>query len=570
MPIQWILFLTQIFNTVLYTVYSQDWCFSRIVTLLKKGNLLDCGNYRGISLMNCIPKIYDYILYNRLAAWFKPDMEQAGAQPKRGCMEHIISLRLLIDYAIVKKKKLYIVYVDFSKAYDRVPRGKLVHLLAAMGCGAIMLAALASMYKVSYGIIGITVITCTIGVRQGSPTSCFLFTMYVNPLLRKLKSQCQNDGFLQWLHALMLMDDTVLLASDRDKCLEKVDILLDFCNDSGMVINEGKTKFMVINGTDMDRQDLIVKGNNGSINIGHCMEYNYLGCWFLSDGKVSSAVKKHANDKQKHYMKLVSFLNKNRDFPFCVKKKVVDSAFMAAILYGCESWFTQSHFMNSLYLGAIKALLGVRKTTSSDLCLIEVGYAPLKDYVQQKQKMFFQKMISERDSIPEDPLRFCIHLTMRDSTRLGRYLKRLIATDSDIEKGGQFRLRSKVQSSERSKFVSYVKMNPSLDVHKLYSNSTDPVSEYSRVSFSRFRLSAHNLRIETGRWSRTPRQERYCECNSSETRPIQDEQHVIKDCPLTHSVRLNYPSMDFSIPAIFEEENSSDKCDFIHNVLLKY
>ena len=55
------------------------------------------------------------------------------------------------------------------------------------------------------------------------------------------------------------------------------------------------------------------------------MEYNYLGCWFLSDGKISSAVKKHANDKQKHYMKLVSFLNKNRDFPFCVKKKVVDS-----------------------------------------------------------------------------------------------------------------------------------------------------------------------------------------------------------------------------------------------------
>ena len=216
LPIQWILFFTQIFNTVLHTVYPQDWCFSRIVTLFKKGNLLDCGNYRGISLMNCIPKIYDYILYNRLAAWFKPDMEQAGAQPKRGCMEHIISLRLLIDYAIVKKKKLYIVYVDFSKAYDRVHRGKLVHLLAAMGCGAVMLAALASMYKVSYGIIGITVITCTIGVRQGSPNSCFLFTMYVNPLLRKLKSQCQNDGFLQWLHALMLMDDTVLLASDRD------------------------------------------------------------------------------------------------------------------------------------------------------------------------------------------------------------------------------------------------------------------------------------------------------------------------------------------------------------------
>ena len=119
----------------------------------------------------------------RLSTWFIPDREQADAQAKRSCMEHIVSLRLLIDFVICKKKKQFVVFVDFSKAYDPVPRAALVQSKVFLGCNAVMLSALASMYKVSYGIIGLSVITCTLGVRQGSPTSCFLFTMYVSSLI---------------------------------------------------------------------------------------------------------------------------------------------------------------------------------------------------------------------------------------------------------------------------------------------------------------------------------------------------------------------------------------------------
>ena len=75
-------------------------------------------------------------------AWYKPCREQAGAQPKRGCAEHLVTLRLLIEYARHRKVKLYITFVDFSKAYDRVPRGKMFQVLNLLGCGAVMLAAL--------------------------------------------------------------------------------------------------------------------------------------------------------------------------------------------------------------------------------------------------------------------------------------------------------------------------------------------------------------------------------------------------------------------------------------------
>ena len=57
------------------------------------------------------------ILCSRLEQWFKPFREQAGAKKGRGCIEQIVTLRILCDYAKKKKSKLFITFVDFSKAY---------------------------------------------------------------------------------------------------------------------------------------------------------------------------------------------------------------------------------------------------------------------------------------------------------------------------------------------------------------------------------------------------------------------------------------------------------------------
>ena len=60
-----------------------------------------------------------------------------------------MTLRLLIDLARKKKEKLFVVFVDFSQAYDLVPRRKLFEVLKRLGCGAVMLAALVAIYRVN-------------------------------------------------------------------------------------------------------------------------------------------------------------------------------------------------------------------------------------------------------------------------------------------------------------------------------------------------------------------------------------------------------------------------------------
>ena len=64
-------------------------------------------------------------------------------------------------------------------------------------------------------VLGAAMITTTIGLRQRSPTSCFLFTMYTNEFVKDLKRICQPDGYLGGLHCLLLKDNTVLLAISR-------------------------------------------------------------------------------------------------------------------------------------------------------------------------------------------------------------------------------------------------------------------------------------------------------------------------------------------------------------------
>ena len=74
-----------------------------------------------------------------------------------------------------------------------------------------------------------------------------------------------------------------------------------------MVINVTKTKFMVTNGNEDDRQSITYIDNGTVLSIDHCDEYNYHDCWFTSDRRISSAVRKHACDKQKHFTKFVLF-----------------------------------------------------------------------------------------------------------------------------------------------------------------------------------------------------------------------------------------------------------------------
>ena len=95
-----------------------------IITLPKKGDLSNCNNWRGITLLSVPGKVFCAVLLNRLkdSIDLKLREEQAGFRSGRSCSEQILTLRNIIEQSIEFNSSLYINFIDFKKAFDSVHR----------------------------------------------------------------------------------------------------------------------------------------------------------------------------------------------------------------------------------------------------------------------------------------------------------------------------------------------------------------------------------------------------------------------------------------------------------------
>ena len=290
---------------------------------------------------------------------------------------------------------------------------------------------------------------------------------------------------------------------------------------------------MAINGDAMDKVSFAMS----DILVKHCDSYVYLGVPFTSDGRTDSTIQEHLEAKKKELNKLLIFFAVNYDAPFVVKKRVLDAAFMSSVLYGCESWLKVSlKPVETMYHTAVKALLGVRITTPNHFCIIESGLKPLRGLVKNRQKKFFKKMFA-RDDENDDPFNHAMEITKNLNKPMQTYIESVVNGEDFVSEDIE-RMKSDVINARDSatKLKTYLALNPQLTVHELYSPKGSTVADYLRITFSRYRLSSHRLRVEIGRWSRTPRAERTCSCGLG----IQDEEHIFV-CPRVKTVFETLP-----------------------------
>ena len=118
-----------------------------------------------------------------------------------------------------------------------------------------------------------------------------------------------------------------------------------------------------------------------------------------------------------------------------------------------------------------------------------------------------------------------------------------------------------IRASGSTKRATFLKLNPSLQQHKVYKNNN--IEEYKRIEFTRYRVSSHNLMVETGRWSRTEREDRVCTCAAG---GVQDEDHVLFVCELTKNIREKYNIQGDSLPEVFNEKDDEELCDIFYEL----
>ena len=260
--------------------------------------------------------------------------------------------------------------------------------------------------------------------------------------------------------------------------------------------------------------------------------YGYLGTP-VSNNSVANQVRDHMKSKCRDVTKFSAFLSKHPDAPYSVKKTVWNSAVVSAILYSCETWLTKDlSCASSLYRRTVKELLGVRQSTATNIIIVEAGIPDAKPFILSRQIAFMNKLRSS-PSYPGSPVHKAITLAATHQSPMGKYIQYLDTLTLDPLSQSIEDARSHIASSDSSRCLAYASMNPSLSVHPMY--STASVLEHARIATTRLRTTSHSLKVETGRWARIERENRRCLCGA-----VQDEAHVLLQCPHTAQLRNSY------------------------------
>ena len=118
-----------------------DWKDAEVFPVPKMGDLQNCDNWRGISLLDVIGKVFGRIIQERLqhiAENILPE-SQCGFQKGRGCCDMILVAQQLLEKVREHQELLFILFVDLRKAYDSVPRDALWKVLERSGVPPCML-----------------------------------------------------------------------------------------------------------------------------------------------------------------------------------------------------------------------------------------------------------------------------------------------------------------------------------------------------------------------------------------------------------------------------------------------
>ena len=272
---------------------------------IKKGSQDDVNNYRGITLLSTLGKLFTSILNNRLKTWaeeYHVYVEaQAGFRASMGTTDHIFVMHGVINHLSNKGEKLFCAFVDFTKAFDYVVREVIWYKLIKIGVRGKILNIIMSMYKhvkskvkinnsISIGF------ECNLGVRQGECLSPFLFAMYINDLEEEFHLKGSEGIDLGMLKSFLLLyaDDIIIFASSAVELQNNLNILSEYCERYKLVVNTTKTKIMVFRRGGFLSQNLKFYYNETEIAIVNT--FFILVLFFLREDHFQH-VKKHYQDK---------------------------------------------------------------------------------------------------------------------------------------------------------------------------------------------------------------------------------------------------------------------------------
>jgi len=575
--------LVILFNSILESGYfPKAWTNGVIIPVHKKGSKSLADNYRGITLLSCLGKLFTSILNSRINNWCQQYEvvieEQAGFRESYSTVDCMFILHSLINITLEKGGKLYCSFVDFRKAFDLVNRQALWFKLYSLGISSKMLALLRSMYEEVKSCVKLSnnsysnFFGSNLGVRQGENLSPVLFSLFINDVVEDLSSSQELGVYVLHLRLLLLLfaDDMVLFSETIGGLQEGLDLLSEYCSKWGLTVNLDKTKIVIFRkgGRVAKRERWFYNGE--LVEIVSC--FKYLGLVFSTSGSFCEGQKTLSEQGMKALYSLYKIFNANPFISISVKYQLFQSVISPVLSYGCEVWgFREAITIERIHLRFIKNILCVKSSTPSAYVYGELGVLPLisvrllrivkywlKIIISCGQnryiRIIYNKLVDMSICKPQAVSWVTLLRQLLFSYGFGHvWVDQRVLTTSNFLYEFQLRISDihkqmwKHQLTNLSDTRSYLLVKETLKFEE-YLNSIE-VIKY-RIALTRFRLSSHSFMIEKGRWSqhKIPVDQRFCRYCLND---IEDEFHVLLLCPLYEHLRklylpkyyYNHPSM---------------------------
>ena len=241
-------------------------------------------NYRGISLIPTMCKLFSMILNERLTKVIESlDIicdEQNGFRKQRACIDHLFVLTSIIKNRKVRNLPTFACMVDFAKAFDKTDRNMLLFKLLINGLSGKFYNCIRSMYLSTKCCMNInTVLTdwfpTESGLKQGDNLSPTLWNIFLNDLVKEINDL--NIGIsidTLKISILLYADDMVLLAeNERNLMINKLN---EFCTRWRLTINVDKTNVIHFRRATTPRSNYEFKCGNKILT--YTSKYKYEGC----------------------------------------------------------------------------------------------------------------------------------------------------------------------------------------------------------------------------------------------------------------------------------------------------
>ena len=367
------------------------------------------NNYRGITLLSCIGKLFTSMLNTRLYTYLTAENllgnEQVGFRPKHSTLDHVFALHILSNLYISEKRQLYCAFVDYSKAFDFIDRTYLWQKVLNSNVNGKVFEVIRNMYKnakshVSVGNILSDSFPCQVGVRQGENLSPLLFAIYLNDFksflsekyegLTKISDSVQNElNVFFKIFCLLYADDTLILAENATQLQKALDGLHSYCNKWSLKVNLDKTKVVIFSRGKIRKFKSFKFGNNVVDVID---DYVYLGTTFNYNGKFNKAKAKQVLQAKKATFSLLTKakkLNLSDDVFVELFERVV----IPVLLYGSEIWgFEDPKQLQVMYNKEMRKYLRLHKTTPMCMIMGELGLKDISEYIDNRMLNFWYNL----------------------------------------------------------------------------------------------------------------------------------------------------------------------------------